>query len=166
MKTADLLTDCFGRVREVALSAVDGLSVEQLSHRVTPGANTIGWLVWHLTRVQDDHVSEAAGLEQVWTSKGWVERFGLPFDERATGFGQSAGDVGATRVDAELLRGYLEDVHAQTVGFVQTLRDDDLERIVDDAWDPPVSLGVRLVSVISDDLQHAGQAAFIRGALD
>ncbi len=166
MNTAELLTDCFGRVREVTLSVVEGLTVDQLSHRLTPGANTIGWLVWHLTRVQDDHVSGAAGIEQVWTSKGWVERFGLPFDQEATGFAQSADEVAAAQVDAELLRGYLEDVHAQTISFVQTLEDADLDRIVDYAWDPPVSLGVRLVSVISDDLQHAGQAAFIRGTLD
>ena len=93
------------------------------------------------------------------------DRFGLPFDDGATGYAQSSDEVAAVRVDAELLSGYLEDVHAQTIGFVRTLRDADLDRIVDESWDPPVSLGVRLVSVISDDLQHAGQAAFIRGML-
>jgi hypothetical protein len=165
MDTTDLLTDGFGRVREVASSVVEGLSVGQLSHRMEPDANSIGWLVWHLARVQDDHVADAAGIEQVWTSKGWVGRFGLPFDDRATGYGHTPEEVAAVHVDANLLSGYLEAVHAQTIGFVETLRDTDLDRIVDESWDPPVSLGVRLVSVISDDLQHAGQAAFIRGAL-
>jgi Protein of unknown function (DUF664) len=165
MDTADLLTDGFGRVREVAGSVVDGLSVGQLSYRMEPDANSIGWLVWHLARVQDDHVGDAAGMEQVWTSKGWVARFGLPFDDRATGYGHTSEEVAAVQVDADLLSGYLEAVHAQTIGFLETLRDTDLDRIVDESWDPPVSLGVRLMSVISDDLQHAGQAAFIRGAL-
>ena len=41
----------------------------------------------------------------------------------------------------------------------------DLERVVDTSWDPPVTLGVRLISVISDDLQHAGQAAYAAGLL-
>ena len=45
------------------------------------------------------------------------------------------------------------------------LTDADLPRVVDERWDPPVTLGVRLVSVISDCLQHAGQAAFVRGIL-
>jgi uncharacterized damage-inducible protein DinB len=163
MNTAELLADGFGRVRETALAAVEGLSVEELGRRVGERSNSIAWLVWHLTRIQDDHVADAAGIEQVWTAQGWAERFGLPFGTSATGFGQSSDEVAAVRVDAERLRGYLEDVHAQTLDYIQALRDTDLDRIVDDRWDPPVSLGVRLVSVISDDLQHAGQAAFIRG---
>ena len=165
MKTSELLVDCFGRVREEALAVLDGLTVDQLTHRIVPGVNTIGWLVWHLTRVQDDHVADAAGLEQVWFSKGWAGRFGLPFEPEATGYAQSSDEVAAVRVDATLLRGYLEDVHAQTVGFLASLGDDDLDRVVDESWDPPVTLGVRLVSVISDDLQHAGQAALLRGTL-
>ncbi len=165
MDTAELLTDGFARVREVALSVVDGLSAEQLGLRLRPESNSIGWLAWHLTRVQDDHVADAAGVDQVWSSKGWVSRFALPYDDHATGYGQTSEEVGAFEADAGLLAGYLEDVHAQTTRFVESLDEVDLDRIVDENWDPPVTLGVRLVSVISDDLQHAGQAAFIRGTL-
>lgn len=165
MDTAELLTDGFARVREVALSVVDGLSAEQLGLRLRPESNSIGWLAWHLTRVQDDHVADASAADQVWTSKGWAARFALPYDDEATGYGQTSAEVGAFRADGALLAGYFEAVHAQTASFVESLRDEDLDRIVDEAWDPPVSLGVRLVSVISDDLQHAGQAAFIRGTL-
>jgi hypothetical protein len=39
----------------------------------------------------------------------------------------------------------------------------DLDRVVDKRWDPPVTLGVRLVSVVDDDAQHVGQAAYVRG---
>lgn len=163
MNTADLLVDAFCRVRDVGSSAVEGLSTEQLTRRLTDHSNTIAWLVWHLARVQDDHVADVAGLEQVWISRGWAERFGLPFDDGAIGYGQSAAEVAQVRADAGLLTGYLDDVHAQTVGYVGSLHDADLDRVVDDAWDPPVTLGVRLVSVISDDLQHAGQAAYLRG---
>jgi hypothetical protein len=80
MTSADLLIDAFGRTREVVHQVVDGLTPEQLAFRVDPRANSIAWLVWHLTRIQDDHVADAAQTEQVWTSRGWVERFGLPFD--------------------------------------------------------------------------------------
>jgi uncharacterized damage-inducible protein DinB len=166
MNTADLLTDGFGRVRETTLDAIEGLTIDQLAHRVDGRSNSIGWLVWHLIRVQDDHVSEVAGVEQVWTSQGWVDRFALPFSREATGYGHRSDEVAAVRVEAELLQGYLEAVHAASLAFVATLADSDLDRIVDERWDPPVSLGARLVSVISDDLQHAGQAAFIRGLID
>jgi hypothetical protein len=167
MTSAELLVDAFGRIREVVVDVVDGLTPEQLAFRVDPEANSIAWLVWHLTRIQDDHVADVARTEQVWTSQGWAERFGLPFDPLATGYGHRADDVAAVRVDSgELLAGYHEAVHEQTIRYVERLGDDDLARIVDRSWDPPVTLGVRLVSVIADDLQHAGQAAFIRGILE
>ena len=166
MTSADLLVDAFGRIRETVHAAVADLTPEQLAFRVDKDANSIAWLVWHLTRVQDDHIAGVAQTEQVWTSGGWYERFGLPFDRLAHGYGHSSADVAAVQVEsAELLTEYHDAVHEQTIRFVAGLTDADLPRIVDERWDPPVTLGVRLVSVISDDLQHAGQAAFIRGVV-
>ena len=166
MTSAELLVDAFGRIRGVVHRVVDGLGPEQLAFRVDPEANSIAWLVWHLTRIQDDHLADVAGAEQVWTSQGWAERFELPFDPQDTGYGHRADEVAAVQVgSAELLVGYHDAVHQRTTRYVSQLTDADLDRIVDRSWDPPVSLGVRLVSVIADDLQHAGQAAFVRGTL-
>jgi hypothetical protein len=166
MTSAELLADAFARIRQVVHRVVDGLGPEELAFRVDPEANSIAWLVWHLTRIQDDHLAGAFQAEQVWTSQGWVERFGLPFDPLATGYGHRAADVAAVRVKSgKLLVGYHDAVHQQTTRLVEGLDETDLGRIVDRSWDPPVSLGVRLVSVIADDLQHAGQAAFVRGIL-
>lgn len=167
MDIADLLVDGFGRVRESVHGAVEGLAEEELNARLDPGANSIAWLVWHLTRVQDDHVCAVAGVEQAYTARGWAKRFGLPFDDAAIGYGQSSDEVAAVRVaDPALLVDYYEDVHQQTLEYVRALTPTDLDRVVDEAWDPPVTLGVRLVSVLDDDIQHAGQAAFVRGVLD
>jgi uncharacterized damage-inducible protein DinB len=161
---ADVLVDGFERVREVVHQVVDGLSAEDLAYQPGPGANSISWLVWHLARVQDDHVADAAGLDQVWSADGWVARFGLPLDAADTGYGHSADQVAAVQVKShELLTAYYDAVHEQTLRYVRGLGASDLDRVVDTRWDPPVTLGVRLVSVISDDLQHAGQAAYIRG---
>jgi len=165
MTSADLLTDAFGRIREEVHLAADGLSREQLTYRVDPEANSIAWLIWHLTRIQDDHVCEVAHREQEWTAGGWADRFGLPFEREAHGYGHDSGEVAAVQADAEMLTGYHDAVYEQTIRYVGTLTDADLPRVVDESWDPPVTLGVRLVSVISDDLQHVGQAAFIRGFL-
>jgi hypothetical protein len=162
----DVLADAFTRVREEVGAAVDGLTEEQLAHRVDPGANSIAWLVWHLLRVQDDHVAEVAGREQVWTAAGWAARFGLPFADSATGYGHGPDEVGRVRATAELLTGYADAVTGQTLDHLRGVEGDDLDRVVDERWDPPVTLGVRLVSVVSDDLQHAGQAAFVRGVLE
>ncbi|WP_242910216.1 mycothiol transferase [Actinomadura terrae] len=164
MTSAELLTDAFDRVREEVHSAAHGLTAEQLHFRADPDANSIAWLLWHLTRVQDDHVAEVAGTPQVWTEDGWEPRFGLPFPPSETGYGHSSAEVAAVRVESpELLTGYHDAVHDRAVAYAGTLVDGDLGRVVDEAWDPPVTLAVRLISVISDGLQHAGQAAFVRG---
>jgi uncharacterized damage-inducible protein DinB len=142
---------------------VRDLSPEQLAARVD-GANSIAWLVWHLTRIQDDHVAAVAGRPQRWTADGWFDRFTLPFDPRATGYGHTSEEVDAVRVaSGDLLAAYYDAVHDQTIAYVEGLADADLDTVVDESWDPTVTLGVRLVSVISDDLQHVGQAAILRG---
>ncbi len=164
METRDVLSDAFERVRGITHRTVEGLSPDALVFRPDDEANSIAWLVWHLTRIQDDHVADASGTEQIWTSRGWYERFALPFAPSATGYGHTSDDVAAVQVrSSDVLVGYYDAVHEHTLGYVRTLTPRDLDRIVDDSWDPPVSLGVRLVSVISDNLQHAGQAAYVRG---
>lgn len=163
--SAELLADAFGRIQSVVGKALDGVTDEQLAEQVGPGANSIAWLVWHLTRIQDDHVAGVAGTGQAWTEDGWADRFGLPFEPGDHGYGHSAEQVAAVKVPGELLRGYHDAVYQRTLDFVKTITDEDLDRVVDTSWDPPVTLAVRLVSVISDDLQHAGQAAYVKGLL-
>lgn len=164
MTSADLLTDAFDRVAGSVHQAVDGVSIEGLHSRVDKDANSIAWLLWHLTRVQDDHIADAAGIEQVWTAQGFASQFDLPFPPESIGFGHSSADVGAVRVSsAQLLTAYHDAVHEQTVGYVRELTDADVATVVDEGWDPPVTLGVRLISVIGDTMQHVGQAEFVRG---
>lgn len=164
MDVSALLTDGYGRITQEVRRVVTGLSTEQLATRPASGANTIGWLVWHLTRVQDDHVADAFGVGQVWHD-GWADRAGLPFPPDATGYRHSPQEVGQVQLSADFLLGYHEAVHVRTLTLLAEVTPDELDRIVDTSWDPPVSLGVRLVSVLADDLQHAGQAAYVRGLL-
>lgn len=165
MDTSDLLTDAFSRIRELVPSTVEGLDTDQLAHRPADRGNSMAWLVWHLSRVQDDHVADAAGEAQAWEEDGWRERFGLDLPPDDTGYGHTPADVAKVRVPAELLTGYHAAVAERTERFVSGLSAADLDRVVDEAWDPPVTLGVRLVSVTSDCLQHLGQAAYVRGFL-
>jgi hypothetical protein len=166
MNVSDLLIDSLDRVHDLVPGILEGLSDDDLAWRPDPGANSIGWLVWHLTRVEDDHVCDAAGVEQTWTADGWADRFGLPFPVDDHGFGQSASQVAKVRVNGDLLAGYLAAVAERTHGYVATLEAADLDRVVDTRWDPPVTLGVRLVSVVNEVNQHVGQAAYLRGLLD
>lgn len=167
MDGVDLLIDAFGRIRDAVHQVVDDLTPEQLAFRIDPEANSIAWLIWHLTRVQDDHVAAVAGKEQVWTSGGWAERFALPFDSAATGYGHRSADVGLVQVESgKLLSSYHDAVYAQTGAYLDAINESEFERVVDESWNPPVTLGVRLISVVNDDLQHVGQAAFVRGVIE
>lgn len=166
MTPAELLVDAFGRVPPTVRAAVTGLDVEQLAWRPAPTANSLAWLVWHLARIQDAQVAELAGTPQVWTTQGWHARFALPFEPKEHGYGHTAEQVALVRAPADLLLGYLEDTHTATVGYLRGVSPADLDRVVDQRWDPPVSVGVRLVSVVDDCAQHAGQAGYLRGLLD
>ncbi|WP_243788498.1 mycothiol transferase [Saccharopolyspora gloriosae] len=166
MTSTDVLVDGYDRIREAVHDATRKLSDDQLAFRVDAQANSIAWLVWHLTRVQDDHLAGAAGSEQVWFTEGWRDRFELPFDDLDIGYGHSSDQVAQVRADAELLLGYHDSVHEQTVSYLGGLTDADLDEVIDADWTPPVTRGVRLVSVLADGLQHAGQASFVRGVVE
>lgn len=166
--SAELLVDGFGRIRESVADVLSGLTAEQLAYRVDADANPVSWLVWHLTRVQDDHVAAAFGVPQVWSSDGWAERFGLPAGMTDHGYGHTSAQVAAVAAASAasgVLGEYHEATYAQSVKLVSEVRDGDLDRVVDRRWTPPVTLGVRLVSVLDDDMQHVGQAAFVRGVV-
>jgi uncharacterized damage-inducible protein DinB len=161
-----LLADLLSRVDEHVHEVVAGLSAEHLAAAPATGGNPIGWLVWHLTRVEDHHVSELLERDQVWVAEPWPARFGLPPDPDNTGYGHTPEEVAAVRPDGpEALTGYFAAVRARTSELLAGIEPAALERVVDRRWDPPVTLGVRLVSVVDDEVQHAGQAAYVRGLL-
>lgn len=166
MDARAVLEDLFGRIGPTVTRVADGLDEDALTARVDPEANTIAWLAWHLARSQDAQVAAAVGRDEVWTRDGWARRFGLPFDDAATGYGQTPDEVGQVRASDDLLLGYVHAVQVESADVLASLADDDLDRVVDDAWDPPVTLGVRLVSIAVDSLEHAGQAAYVRGVLE
>jgi hypothetical protein len=166
MDVAGLLIEIYGRIPPLAEEAVDGLSAAQLATAPAPGANTIGWLVWHLTRVQDHHVAELLEADQIWTTADWAARCGLDPDPNNTGYGHGAEQVLSVRPESpDVLLGYLAAVHQRTCRMLEELSPEALDRVVDRRWDPPVTMGVRLVSIADDCMQHAGQAAYVRGIL-
>ncbi|WP_338077013.1 mycothiol transferase [Cellulomonas hominis] len=165
MDGVGVLVDGFGRVGDLVHGVLDGLGEDELTARLGPEANTIAWLVWHLARVEDAQVAHLAGTDQVWHAQGFADRFALPFDRDATGYGQSPEQVAQVRAEPALLAAYADATRAATDAYLARLQDEDLARVVDERWDPPVTVGVRLVSVLGDVLEHAGQAAFVRGVV-
>lgn len=166
MDAAATLLDLYGRIPPLARHAVDGLTTDELVARVGPHANTVAWLVWHATRVQDHHLAELRGTEQLWPVGDWAARVGLEPDPSNTGYGHSVAQVGSVRPSgASDLLDYADAVQGATTAFLASIADPDLDVIVDRRWEPPVTMGVRLISVADDSLQHLGQAAYVRGLL-
>lgn len=167
MDVTRLLHDAFSRITGVVHAAVEGLDVDDLVWRPDAEANPVCWLVWHLTRIQDDHVAEIGGREQVWTQRQWATDFGLSAGAMDLGYGHTSDEVARIRPASQaVLLDYHDQVAEATGHVIGTLDDAALDRIIDDRFDPPVSVGVRLVSVVDDNLQHAGQAAYLRGLID
>ncbi len=161
--TRELLRDLFTRLIEHVDEITEGLTDQQAGYRPSPNANSIAWLIWHSARVQDIQLAPIAGIEQVWLAEGWVDRFGLDLPRNDTGYGHSPEDVAKVRAPADLLAGYYHAVHEVTLEFVARVTADDLARVVDENWDPPVTASARLVSIIDDCAQHLGQAAYVLG---
>lgn len=163
---ADRVLDGALRLLEQVGHHQDGESL--LNRRPAPEANPVGWLLWHIGRVQDAQVAPLAGTEQVWHSGGFGREFDLDLPDDATGYGQDAAEVDRVVVTPAQLRGYLQACHDELAGYLRGLGADDdpaarLDEVVDTAWDPPVTRGVRLVSIVDDITQHLGQAEYAWG---
>jgi Protein of unknown function (DUF664) len=159
----ELLRDSFTRLIGLVEELTDGLTDEAAFFRPTGAANSIAWLIWHSARQQDLQLCDIAGTEQVWFRDGWVDRFGLDLPRNDSGFGHGPDEVGRVRASADLLAGYYHGVHKVTLEYIASVTPDELSRIVDRRWNPPVTASARLVSIIGDSSQHLGQAAYVRG---
>lgn len=164
MNPADLLSELYGRIPPLAGSAVEGLDEERLARAPEDATNSIGWLVWHIARLQDHHISELLETDQLWLTDGWAARFDMEPDPDNMGFGHDAGQVASVRPEGpQVLLDYLAASQNRTETLLDGVTEESLGEVVDERWDPPVTLGVRLVSVADDSLQHLGQAAYLRG---
>lgn len=167
MDTTDLLVDALSRMPGHVRPAVEDLDPDALAWRPAAGANPVGWLVWHLTRVQDAQIAPLLDVEELWTRDGWADRFELPDGANQHGYGWNDDQVGALQPpSAEVLLDHLDAVNARCCELIGGLSDEDLARVVDPSYDPPVTVGVRLVSVIDDAAQHTGQVGYVRGLWD
>ncbi len=166
-----LLRDGFTRVDEGTGALLEAAEPQMLRYRASSNSNPVAWLIWHLSRVQDDHfaflargLDPEAGTEQCWIANDWVSRFNLPYRRLDTGFGHSSEQVADFGMyDGQHLLGYHRDVHERSMEILGTLREADLGVVIDRRWDPPVTAAARLVSILGETTAHLAQAEFVRG---
>lgn len=167
MNHTTFLIDAARRPVSSAAQVLRGIDREVL--HACPGGrgNSVAWLVWHAARQMDAQLASLTGRTQIWTAAGWADRLGVPRGPGEIGFGDTPEQAAALTVsDPDLLLVYLTDVVDALVAAVSGWSADDLDVVVDTAWDPPVTRGVRLVSLIDDAVAHLGQAAYARGLVE
>ncbi len=165
MEWQEILSVEFERISRSLGIALEGLTAEDLNWQPKPDSNSIGWLTWHLTRWQDAQVSSFMKKEQLWIKGGWHKKFGRPADASDHGTGHKSEDLAKFKSpDAATQLGYHQAVLAQTKDFFRTLSPNDLDKIAEGTpFQPPPTVGMSIISVLSDGMQHAGQAAYVRG---
>lgn len=164
-----LITDLFVRISQELEQVLEGLTVDELNKKPAPDGNSVGWLAWHLTRSHDRNTSELLAEEQLWTKDKWHARFDRAPDPADTGFGHSSEDIAAFRSpDSKTLLQYHLAVLELVKGYISgTLSETDLEREVESPTLGNIAtVRARLVGIISEGLQHVGQAAYVRGLLE
>ena len=166
-RTTRFARDVLDRNEAILFAALDGLTSAQLHEQPGPDSNPIGWLMWHLSRVQDNHVSAMEGSEHVWVAQLWYEQFGRDDDPGDRGRGHSSEQVAEFRSpDVETLLAYYQAVRSRTDAFLDGLGEADLDRAVPNlAGDGTVPMHVRLEMTLVDNIQHSGQIAYLRGLL-
>ena len=166
MELKDFITDLLGGLPRTLHVALDGITAEQLTYRPAEQSNTIAWLVWHLTRIQDRIVSDLAGREQAWAANGWHAKFGRPAHAGDTGIGCTPEQVLSIQPEGpQLLLDYYDAVFKRSAYYLQTVTPADLDRVLDPN-NPEMTVGNRLRTCILDNAQHGGQAAYLRGLIE
>lgn len=165
MSWQDLLKDAYDRIPQFIEHVLKGLKQEDLDWQPREDSNSIGWLVWHLTRQQDAQIAALMDDEQLWNNDEWNKKFDRDPDPKDIGFGHTPEQVAAFRSpDIQTFINYLKTVVDKTKQYIETLSGDDLDRELNEPWFQPLpTVGVRLISILDDSLLHAGQAAYVRG---
>lgn len=167
MEANEVLIESFSRVSEHVHGVLAGIDDRWLTRTPIPDVNPIGWLVWHIARGQDVQIAMLVGGEQEWVKGNWAAHFGLEPDPWNMGYGHTPEQVASVRPESvQVLLDYYDAVWARTATVLGAVTTEDLDRVVDENWDPPVTMGVRLVSIVDDDVQHAGQAWYLRGLFE
>jgi hypothetical protein len=162
----ELIVDCYDRLPELVEEVLAGVRTADLDWQPRPGTNPLGWTVWHLTRVQDAQIADLMGEADLWTSDGWHQKFNRPPDHDDSGYGHTPEQVRAFRSpSAKVQLDYLRAVTDRTNRYLASLTPAELDRELDESRQDPPTVAVRIVSIVADCHQHAGEASYIRGLL-
>jgi hypothetical protein len=163
----ELIVDGYDRLPDLMKEVLAGLRAADLDWQPGGDCNSLGWTAWHLTRVQDSQIADLAGKEQRWIEDGWHRKFDRAADPDDTGYGHTPAEVRAFRSPSVKVQfDYLRATVERTREYLAAVDSADLDRELDEPYRPRPTVGVRIVSILADCHQHAGEASYIRGLLE
>ncbi len=163
MTASSVFLDAFGRVRDTLHRTLPDMTEAELHGEPLPGA---GWLAWRLTRVMDNNLSRLGGQDQLWVAGGWAARFGMKPEPYDFGRGQThtREQVRAFKAPADLILAYHDATFDRTTAYLQAVTPEELDRELDEPqYDPRPTVAVRLVSVLENAMNNAGQISYLKG---
>jgi hypothetical protein len=167
MEVNEMLAGAYGGILRTLQYTLEGLTQEDMNWQPKPDCNSIGWLAWHPIRFQDIQISDFTGQEQLWIKDKWYEKWGRKPDPRETGGAMKPEDLAKFKSpDAKTVLAYVTAVSERTQQYFKTLKKEDLDKVMEKVpFKPPPTVGMMLSIILSDGLQHAGQASYVRGML-
>ena len=162
MTLNDFIEDAFRVEHEFLMEAVQDLTSEELAWRPGPEANPMGWILWHMLRVEDMWFQFFIQRQtEIWEKDGWNEKFGMPTRDNGFGHTQEQVDNFPVLDLAELLR-YGDSVRAETLAYLKGLLPEDFD-VVPREQRPEMSVGAIFRQVIGEVYQHQGHIAYLKG---
>lgn len=164
MTLNEFIEDALNKEHDFLMEAAKDLTPEELAWRPGPEANPIGWILWHMLRVEDMWVQFFAQHQpELWERDGWHQKFGLP--TRDNGFGHTAEQVANfPALDRDELLSYGGAVRSGTLEYLRGLTPQEFDAIPRERR-PDMSVALMFRQIIGELFQHQGHIAYIKGLL-
>ena len=162
MTLNEFIEDAFNTEREYLIDALGDLTSDELMWRAGPEANPIGWILWHMTRIEDMWFQFFIQRQtEIWERDGWNEKFGLP--TRDNGFQHTLEQVADfPAYDLSEMMRYGEAVRSDTLAYLKTVSSEQMDDVPREAR-PEMSVGRIFRQVIGEIYQHQGHIAYLKG---
>ncbi len=158
------LEESLKREHEARLKEAQDLTPPEMLWRPGPQANPIGWILWHVTRVEDFWIQFFIQQKlELWEREGWHQKFNLP--TRDNGFGHTPEQVAQfPALDLKELLANGDAVRQGTVEYLHTLSPDQFESVPRQRR-PEMTVGAVFLQITGEFYQHLGHIAYLKGLL-
>ncbi len=161
MEAKELILRSLEQSQRFLTRALDGLTQEEVAWSPNAECNSIAFILWHMTRVEDLFVNRVIQREkELYEAEGWQEKLGTP----VKAYGYTLEELKAWPVPKlEVLRAYANSVREKTLSFLQSVTPEKLSEEVIRPNRPPDSVGASLGHMSTEIALHVGQIAYLRG---